>query len=648
VVKFGLSLGIYLRNPSADVNRTFAIVFFGQAIWDLGKFLMWMSNTEFCAMIWAKVSYSGYIISVFFLLSFVWVYLKKKNYFTTAPGRVALYAPMVLMLVAVWVSHGVVQEMIPPDELSYGFGIELWDYNFGPVYNYFFLWFQIIPFIYAFILFVFKYFSTTRSDKKKQLMYLVIGSAFPIMLGIPTGIILPSLGVNLPPHNNLLSLIMSVFIAIGIIKYKFLAIQPIGEKIVPGRKLDQKLAQQYKLAFGNAYFIKHEKSSEIAHKVLLTELYKNHYGLIITAHNPSKIRHEYGIETTPIVWITDTETEHLSVDPIDIEQLHETIRMFLQKVPNSFVLIDGVDYLLAHNNFSKIHHFLKQVKELVSKSDDCLIVPKGALVLEPKHEKMLEAEFNVLPAAAKKRERGKEVSGKKKKMNYVIIGHNPLAQSVISEFEKSCTRPTVVEKKEVLVHYPKGVVNLIKGDPLSGKVLEHAGVTKPNTVVLITLEDDSDVILCINKIRQLSDSSKIITNIKNQNFIPIAMKAGADKVIPSSDIGGRLISLALTTPDIVRWVMDATTYSAKELELSEVRVDRKLFAGKTVQQVDARLGKAGNVIGVRTVDGLKQIPADDYSLKEGDNLIVVVNLKHLPKGKYLVDRLKALARCRKK
>ncbi|MBW2971643.1 DUF835 domain-containing protein [Candidatus Woesearchaeota archaeon] len=644
VVKLGLALWIYIRNPSSKVNIYFAIVFLGQAVWDLGKFVMWLTPDEYSAFIWARVSYTGYIVSVFFLLSFVWAYLKKKNFFTTRPGRIFIYTPMALMLIALWFSNFVIADLIPPGALSYGFGIELWDYSFGPVYNYFFLWFQIIPFIYAFILFVFKYFLTKRKDKKKQLMYLVIGSAFPIMIGIPTGVVLPAMGITLPPHNNMLSLIMSVFIAVGIIKYKFLSIQPVGETIVPGRKLEHKLAKDYELEFGHSYFIKHEKSSEIAHKVLLTHLYKKRYGLIITAHNPSTIRHEYGIETTPIIWMTDTETDHLSVDPIDIEQMHETIKRFVNQVPNSIVLLDGLQYLMVHNNFAKILHFIRQVKNMVSHSDDCFIVTKGALQLDPKQQKMLEQEFLVLPLErrAKVAVREKKVTGRG--ANYIIVGHNPLAQSIISEFEQRCIRPTVIEKGDVLVHYPKGAVNMIKGDPLSRKVLEHAGIVKPHSIVLITLENDSDIILCINKIRQLSDNAKIITNIHNPDFVPIAIKAGANKVIPSSSIGGRLISLALTSPDIVRWVMDATTLAQKELELAEMKIERKsIFAGKTVKTIDAELGRVGNVVAVKNIDGLKQIPDDKYKVMPGDKLVLVMNFKLLPKlkkGKVLEDRLR--------
>jgi Trk K+ transport system NAD-binding subunit len=648
IVKLGLALWILLRNPSARVNRFFTIVFIGQAIWDFGKFVMWLQPGEDSAFLWARISYSGFIISVFFLLDFVWAYLKKQNYFTRLPGSLLIYLPLAFVLYSLWFNHGVINHLIVPEEISLGYGIALWDYAYGPVYSYFFMWFQILPFLYAFSLFVYKYFVTENPEKKKQLLYLVIGSSFPIMIGIPTGVILPAMGVLLPPHNNILSLIMSIFLAVGIIRYKFLAIQPVGERIVPGRRIDEKLAKEYKTEFGHAYFIKHERSSEISHKVLLAELYKGHYGLILTSHNPSRIRHEYGIETTPIVWMTDTETEHLSVDPIDLEQIFETIRLFVSKVPNSFILIDGIDYLIAHNNFEKVLHFVRQVKSTIARSDDCVIIPKGNLVLDRKQEKLLESEFIVLPQASgrdKSVSNGELPSGKRR--NFIIVGHNPLAQSIISEFEKRGITSTLVEKGEILVHYPKGAVNLVRGDPLSSKVLEHVGIGKPHTVVLITLDNDSDIILCINKIRQLSEDVTIITNIHNQNFVQIAMKAGADKVIPSSAIGGRMISLALTSPDIVRWVMDATTLSAKDLELTELRVDAKSpFIGKTVEEANQALGRSSNIIAVRDIQGLKQIPEEGYILKDGDILVLIADICALSKVKDISNKVRNLLVCK--
>ncbi|NQU78881.1 DUF835 domain-containing protein [Candidatus Woesearchaeota archaeon] len=638
LVKFGLALWILLLNHNSRVNRFFAAVFIGQAVWDLGKFVMWLTPYEPTAMIWAKISYTGYILSVFFMLNFVWAFLKKKNFFTTKYGRIVFYAPMVFMLGALWVGNQVIVDLIPPNVMSYGYGIELWSYSYGAVYNYFFVWFQALPFLYAFMHFVFRYFYGQRNDKKKQMLYLLVGSAFPIMIGIPTGVLLPFFDIYLPPHNNLLSLVMSVFIAIGIIKYKFLTIQPIGEHIVPGRKLEHKLAQKYLLQTGKSYFITHERSSDIAHKVMLTHLYRNRYGLIITARNPTSVRQDYGIETTPIVWLTDTDTQQLSVDPIDIQQLYETIHMFVRKVPNAIVLIDGLDYLIQHNNFEKILHFITQIRLVVVQNGACLIITKGSAVLTHKQERMINQHLVALPFEARREDDSDKDKVKYSgHINYVLIGHNPLSQSIVSEFEKRHIVPTLIEKQDILAHYLKGSIKHIQGDPLTSKVLENAGVGKPSTVVIITLEDDSDVILCINKIRQISDSVKIITSLHDYNFMSIAVKAGADSVVPSAAIGGRLISLSLSSPAIVKWVMDSTTYSAPELELIELVASSGVLVGKTIGAIDKKLGKAGNIIGIKTARGLIPIPDDAYTLEKGDRLVVEVSMKIIPEDRNIAN-----------
>jgi Trk K+ transport system NAD-binding subunit len=47
------------------------------------------------------------------------------------------------------------------------------------------------------------------------------------------------------------------------------------------------------------------------------------------------------------------------------------------------------------------------------------------------------------------------------------------------------------------------------------------------------------------------------------------------------------------------------------------------------------------------VEGLKQIPDNDYALQEGDRLIVVINLTVLPRGKTTSDRVNAFIKKRK-
>ncbi len=630
IAKLGLAIWVYLKNPFAKVNKYFCIVFLGQAVWDFGKFMLWQIPDAAKAMIWAKISYSGYVVSVFVFLYFAWAYLKRKNFFRTTPGHLLVLGTMFTLLVLLWTTDMVIAELIARPHFIDPAN-PVWAYSYGSAYNLFFLWFQMIPFLYGFFVFGKKLFTTSLKDKKGQLFFVMLGSAFPIIIGIPTGVILPALGILLPPHNNILTLIMTCFIAVGIIRYKFLAVQPIGEKARP-KPLDKELLKQFKMDYSNFYFISHNKSVEMGYKVLLNYLTKKHYGLVVTAKQPDKIRLEHGIKTTPIVWITDSETEHLSVDPVDIEQLNETIRLFCKKVKKPFIFLDGLDYLIHHNNFGKILRLVQDIKKVVEKMGGVLIIPEGNLDLTPNELRLLHKELTLLPYSVKSLKMQDRVLALKKFKSYkhLILGFTEVTESLLEELEKERIKPTIITTKKIHHHIPPGKIKVIKGDPLSKRILLKAGVGKPNTLVMITMDDDSSAILAINKVRQISANSVVVTNIDNREFVPIAVKAGADHVVPSSSVGGRLISLTLCAPNAVRWIMDATTLSNKQIELVDIDVSSKdWFNGKTVRKADLVLGKAANIIALKNEHVFHKIPDDDHVLKAGDHIVLIANLDML-------------------
>ncbi|MBN2367871.1 DUF835 domain-containing protein [Candidatus Woesearchaeota archaeon] len=637
IVKLGLALWVYLKNPSAKVNKFFAIVFLGQALWDFGKFVMWQIFDPAKALTWGKISYTGYILSVFCFLCFVWAFLKKKNLFNNTPaGKAVFYGVMIAVLVSLWTTNLVLEDVAERDGFS-SEGYVLWSYDYGPIYNYFFLWFQILPFVYGLVLFLIKYFQTEEADTKKQLLYVIIGSLFPIVIGIPTGVILPAMGFVLPPHNNILTLILSVFLTIGIAKYKFLDVQPVGEQGKP-EKLSEEFKTQFHMDYSKYYFVRHQKSVEISYKVLLNYLAQKHYGLVITTKAPDKIRQEFGIKTTPIIWMTDSETENLSVDPVDIEQLYETIHQFCKKVGNSFIMIDGLDFLVQHNNFSKILHFLQEVKILVENNKGVLIIPEGNLQMDKMQERLIEKELISLPysknvlSALQRAE--KMLEKKFRSYNHVLLGFNAVTESLLEELEKEGLKPLIVTTKNINHHIPKENFTVIKGDPLSKRMLIKAGVNKPGTLVIITLDEDSEAILAINKVRQLSESTIVVANINNQDFVPIAQKAGATYIVPSSSIGGRLISLTLCAPNAVRWIMDAITLANRTIELVDIDVTKgDRFEGKNLKTSDDLLGIAANIIAVKNNTGLHRIPLDDYIIQPGDHLVLIANLSPLKEKK---------------
>lgn len=638
IIKVILSVYIYSRNRKAKSNIFFALLFLSQGIWDLGKAMLWLTSTYSIAWFLGRLSYSGYVISLFLLPHFCWVYLRRKNLITKSDLGIALwYTPMVILVLSLWFSHFFIKGIIFPNSAV---NVYFWSYDFGIIYNKFFLVYQIIPLVYALGVFVAKFVRTKLADLKAQLKYFITGISIPIIIGIPTGIILPRFGITLPPHNHILTLFMSIFLAIGIVKYKFLTLKPLLEE--PSKIKFSKQAKKYKLEFSKNYIVDAPNSTEFAYEIFLNHIYHKRIGLVITHQDPSEIREKYKLKHTSIVFITDTETDELSIGPHDIEQLLETITNFVMNHKNSYIILDGISYLDLYNGFQKVAYFLNKAKEEVSAEDSTLIIPVGDFVANRKQRYLLEKDFIFIPSKKYLYET-KHITELEAihpgKLKYFVLDYNPTSRAILHEFILRGIKATIVTDKHVDLDIEKSA-KVIGANPLNKYVLSKLDIDHDYSVVVLAFDDDPETILAINLLRAITERARIIAKINNEKFIAAAKKAGANEVIPSSAIGGKLMALALTTPDVVEWVMDSITFKTTELELMEFDVEKgSRFVNKRIKYLDNIFKDVANILAVNRGKDFKQIPDSEYRLEAGDKIILVADLDNLKKNKYLYKLL---------
>ncbi len=638
ITKLLLSYYIYSRNKQARANIFFALLFLSHSLWDLGKAFLWLTSNPSTAMFLGRLSYTGYIISLFLLPHFCWVYLKRKNAITKSDLGIAMwYTPMTILILALWLTRFFIKGIILPEDTVKAY---FWVYDFGVIYNKFFLVYQIIPLIYAFGLFVAKYARTKLADLRLQLKYFIVGSSIPIIIGIPTGIILPMFGISLPPHNHILTLLMSIFLAIGIIKYKFLTLKPLLEE--PAKIEFSKEVKKYSLDFAKSYIIETHGSTDFGYQTFLNHIYQKRVGLVITHQDPKIIRQKYKLKTTPMVYITDTETDELSIGPHDLEQLLETIANFLRLHKNAYIILDGVSYLDCYNGFQKVAYFLKRAVEEASAEASTLIVPMGDWDINRKQRFLLEKDFIFIPSKRylyETKHLTELAALAPTKLKYVVLDYNPTSRSIVHEFMLRGIKAAIVTEKHVDLDIEKST-RVIRANPLNKYVLSKLDIDHDYSVVILAFDEDPDTILAINLLRSITERARIIAKINKEKFIMAAKKAGANEVIPSSAIGGNLMALALTTPDIVEWVMDSITYKTTELELMEYDLEKgSRFANKRIKYIDDVFRGIGNVLAVNRGKEFNQIPDPEYRLAIGDKLIIVANLDKLSKNKQLYKLL---------
>src|SRR2546427_473733 len=107
-------------------------------------------------------------------------------------------------------------------------------------------------------------------------------------------------------------------------------------------------------------------------------------GLCVTGLPPTHVAARFGLERTPILWITTASSTERTVRPngLDFELVH-TVVQFLRENPGTAVLLDDLDYLSAVAGFDAVGRFLKRVVNQASASKGTVIVAAGQGTFTP-------------------------------------------------------------------------------------------------------------------------------------------------------------------------------------------------------------------------------------------------------------------------
>src|SRR6266566_1026658 len=113
-------------------------------------------------------------------------------------------------------------------------------------------------------------------------------------------------------------------------------------------------------------------------------------GLCVTGLAPSRVSVRFGLERTPILWITTVSNEERTVRPnaLDFELVHTVVK-FLRENPGTAVLLDDLDYLATLAGFDAVARFLKRVTNQASASKGTVIVSAGFGTFSPEQIALL-------------------------------------------------------------------------------------------------------------------------------------------------------------------------------------------------------------------------------------------------------------------
>ncbi len=175
--------------------------------------------------------------------------------------------------------------------------------------------------------------------------------------------------------SSVYTLIWSIFLAFAIARYHYLVIEPVTEPRPATRA-------RHSLGRGLNYLVL--EAGRASGMGAFREIVSTTPGLCVTGLAPARVASRFGLERTPVVWITRVSSAERTVRPesLDFELLH-TILKFLRENPGTAVLVDDVDYLASLDGFEAVARFLKRVANQASAANGTLILTAGRNTLTP-------------------------------------------------------------------------------------------------------------------------------------------------------------------------------------------------------------------------------------------------------------------------
>lgn len=168
-----------------------------------------------------------------------------------------------------------------------------------------------------------------------------------------------------------------------------------GLRITPILEKAENSAAAYHLDPGYIYV--YDKNTDMTKhmEIFADQVKHNIQGLCVTRHHPQKIRDQYHLEKTPIIWLMGGECiiGENCIKPDNLSGLGSTISKFLAEAKDGVVLLDGIEYLLSRNGFESVLKFIQYMNDKVMQSNSRIILCLDSLSLENKQFHQLASEM---------------------------------------------------------------------------------------------------------------------------------------------------------------------------------------------------------------------------------------------------------------
>lgn len=173
-----------------------------------------------------------------------------------------------------------------------------------------------------------------------------------------------------------------------------MSIIPLTGKVFKDDLFEELFSGESKFKPGRSYLIKGRKTDKaLQHFADLVN--RGYEGLHITRRHPDHVDKSMFQKRPKIIWLSTTLGKDY-VDPHNLGSLTTMIHEFVEGNEKSVVFVDGLEFLMINNDFSRIIKFIEYVNETVMQSSSVLFLAIDERVFEERELAILERNLEIV------------------------------------------------------------------------------------------------------------------------------------------------------------------------------------------------------------------------------------------------------------
>ena len=207
----------------------------------------------------------------------------------------------------------------------------------------------------------------------------------------------------------------------------------------------------------------------------------------------------------------------------------------------------------------------------------------------------------------------------------VVAGLGRVGKVVADEFTAHGAPFVVIDtSEEALACARENGWAWISGDATEESTLRAAGIERATSLVA-ALDSDAANVFATLTARGIAPALMIVARATTPTAEDKLRRAGADRVITPTEIGGRRMASMVMTPRVVDFLDVVTGGQRTELKMEEITLSAgDPYVGRTIADTHIRSQTGVYVLAINSADGsVNSNPDPETLMKDGDRLVVL-------------------------